>query len=51
MTETERLEHLIRMIKSQIGNMNMQAIILQAYIQEYGPVPAEYADRIRNLMV
>ena len=50
MTETERLELLINMLKDRIGDKNIQAIILQTYIQDYGPVPDEFGDQIRELM-
>lgn len=50
MTETERLELLIGMLKDRIGDKNIQAIILQTYIQDYGPVPDAYGEQIKNLL-
>lgn len=29
---------------------NMRAVILESYVQQYGPIPDEYGDKIRELL-
>ncbi len=46
----EKVQYLINMLEGYRGNKNAQAIYLQAFIQQFGPVPNEYSNKIRKLM-
>ena len=44
----------IRWLKEKLreykGNKTIQALLLQTYIKEYGPIPDEYGDTIRQIL-
>ena len=44
------IDVLINILEGFRGNKNAQAYYMQAYIQKYGPIPNEYAAKIRKLM-
>ena len=53
MTETrhkEALNSLINMLEGFRGNKSAQAVYLQSYIQQFGPIPDEYGSKVRKLM-
>lgn len=43
------IEALIVLLK-QTSDKNAKAILLQSYIQQFGPIPDEYADEVRELL-
>jgi len=43
-------KELLDLLKRYEGNKNAQATFLQTYIQNFGPVPNQYAAEIRKLM-
>lgn len=52
MTEstTEMVMALINVLEGFRGNKSAQAVYLQAFVQQYGPVPEEYSAKVRKLM-
>lgn len=50
LTYDECVRFLIMMLEGYRGNKNAQSAYLQAFIQQFGPVPDEYSDKIRRLM-
>ena len=50
LTYDECVQYLIKMLEGYRGNKNAQATYLQTFIQQFGPVPNEYSNRIRKLM-
>ena len=53
MTETrnkEALNSLINMLEGFRGNKSAQAVYLQSYIQQFGPIPDEYGAKIKKLL-
>lgn len=50
LTYDECVQFLIKMLEGYRGNKSAQAAYLQAFIQQFGPVPDEYGERVRKLM-
>jgi hypothetical protein len=50
LTYEECIEFLIMMLKSYSGNKNAQATYLQTFIQQFGPIPNQYADEIKKIL-
>lgn len=46
----EYIELLISILEISKGNKNLQASYLQSFVQQYGPIPDKYGDRVRALM-
>ena len=46
----ENVQFLIKLLEGYRGNKNAQATYLQAFIQQFGPVPDEYGAKVRKLM-
>jgi hypothetical protein len=46
----ESVVALINLLEGFRGNKSAQASYLQAFIQQYGPVPEEYGDKVRKLL-
>lgn len=45
-----RVEALIIYMIYECKTADQKAIVLQSFIQKYGPIPDEYDERIRNLV-
>ena len=43
----EQLLYILRLAK---GNKQMQAIILESYVQQFGPLPNELGDKVKELL-
>lgn len=43
-------EHLLTMLKYAKGNKNAQAILVESYVQQYGPLSNELGDRVKELL-
>ena len=46
----EKILNTLIFLMSEAVDRNMQAMILQSYISEFGPVPDEYGDIIKKLI-
>jgi len=49
-TYNDYIMMLIKMLEGCKGDKESQAVYLQAFIQQFGPVPNEYSNKIRRLM-
>ena len=45
------IQALIQVLKYYKEDKTAQAICLQTYIQQYGPIPNEYGDTIKELLI
>lgn len=43
-------EHLLRMLKYAKGNKNAQSILVESYVQQYGPLSNELGDKVKALL-
>lgn len=43
-------EHLLDMLRIAKGNKQMQAIIFESYVQQFGPLPNELGDKVSELL-
>lgn len=43
-------EHLLTMLKYAKGNKNAQAILVESYVQQYGPLSNELGDKVREIL-
>lgn len=50
LTRDECVRLLIKILESYRGDKSSQAVYLQAFIQQFGPVPDEYGAKVRELM-
>ena len=44
-------EHLLTMLKYAKGNKNAQAILVESYVQQYGPLSNQLVDKVKALLV
>jgi len=49
-TYDECVELLIHILEISEGNKDLQARYLQSFVQQYGPIPDEYGDKVRELV-
>ena len=43
-------EHLLTMLKIAKGNKNAQAVLVESYVQQYGPLSNELGDKVKALL-
>lgn len=43
-------EHLLTMLKIAKGNKNAQAILVESYVQQFGPLSNELGDKVKALL-
>lgn len=43
-------EHLLTMLRYAKGNKNAQAVLVESYVQQFGPLPNELGDKVKELL-
>lgn len=46
----EQIDVLLTVLGQLKGDKNTQAIVLQSYISNFGPIPDEYGDKVKALL-
>ena len=49
-TRDRCVELLISTLEISKGNKDLQAKYLQSFVQQYGPIPNKYDDKVRELL-
>lgn len=49
-TYDECIELFICILEISKGNKDLQAKHLQSFVQQYGPIPDKYGDKVKELM-